>query len=227
MRLPVLLWCALLASPAAVADDANDRAALRQLFVDYNAAVAKHDRAALDAMFLSDYAWVHSTGTVNSRAVHLDRALANDPPTAAPVPDASAFELHGDMALLRTTARDGLYAITVFARDDDRWRFAHAQGTRLPPERKAVAIDPATLDRYVGSYEFAPGKVAVVTRNGDALTWKGGLRPPVTLMPLGGDRFFGRESEAEMLFSADDAGKVASVTLRLGSCLDSSATRVR
>jgi hypothetical protein len=30
-----------------------------------------------------------------------------------------------------------------------------------------------------------------------------------------------------MLFSADDAGKVASVTLRLGSCQDSTATRVR
>jgi hypothetical protein len=221
-----LLLASLVAWPAA-ADEAADRAALRQLFIDYNGAIERGDRGAAEALFMPDYAWVHSTGSVATRDAHLARALANSPRTGARVPDASEFAVHGDTALLRSSARDGLYATTVLVRDSGRWRFAHAQGTRLPPARAAIDVDNATLDRLVGSYEFAPGRVATVARDGDALVWKGGQRPPVTLVPFGPGRFYGRESDSEMHFAADASGEVTGVTLRLGSCHDSTARRVR
>ncbi|HET7842882.1 MAG TPA: DUF4440 domain-containing protein [Xanthomonadales bacterium] len=221
-----LLLAASLSAPC-LADEATDGAAVRQLFVDYNAAIERGDRDAATALFLPDYAWVHSTGTVDSRERLVDRALANSPRTGARVPDASELSLHGDTALLRTPDRDGAYATTVLVRDAGRWRFAHAQGTRLPPKREAIAIGAADLDQFVGSYEFGPGRVATVVRDGDSLTWKGGARPPVTLVAFAPGRFYGRESEAEMTFAADASGVVTGVTLRLGSCQDSQAHRVR
>lgn len=227
MRSHVLMLLAALVAWPAAADEAADRVALRQLFVDYNGAIERGDRGAAEALFMPDYAWVHSTGSVATREVHLARALANSPRTGARVPDTSEFVVHGDTAFLRAPARDGLYATTILVRDSGRWRFAHAQGTRLPPARNAIDVDAATLDRLVGSYEFAPGRVATVARDGDALVWKAGQRPPVTLVPFAPGRFYGRESDSEMTFASDASGEVSGVTLRLGSCQDSSARRLR
>jgi hypothetical protein len=78
----------------------------------------------------------------------------------------------------------------------------------------------------VGRYEFGPGAVATVTKEGNALTWKGGSRPKVTLVPLSDNRFYAKENDAEMTFSKGDKGQVTEVVLRLGSCQDSKAKKV-
>ena len=133
------------------------------------------------------------------------------------------------MAILRLTGNRGagdFFATTVYARRDGRWQFVHGQGTFRPPERKAVALDPKALDAFVGSYEFGPGAVATLTKEGDALMWKGGRRPKVRLMPLSDARFFVEESGVEMTFHKGDKGQVTGVTLRLGTCQDSEAKRV-
>jgi hypothetical protein len=100
------------------------------------------------------------------------------------------------------------------------------QGTRLPPERRPVQLDPKVLDAFVGRYEFSPGAVATVTKEGNALMWKGGSRPTVTLVPLSDNRFYARENDAEMAFSKGDKGQVTDVVLRLGSCQESKAKKI-
>jgi hypothetical protein len=144
-----------------------------------------------------------------------------------PTPSFDQLTVYGDMAILRgREIKAGLFATTVFAKRDGRWQFVHAQGTLVPPERKAIALDPKALDAFVGSYEFGPNAVAIATKEGDALMWKGGRRPKVRLMPLSDTRFFVEETGVEMTFHKGDNGPVTGVTLRIGSCQDSEAKRV-
>jgi hypothetical protein len=207
--------------------DVQAREGLRKLHSDYNAAASNRDRAALERLFADGYVWVHGNGSVATKAKHIEDILANTSEFSMPAPSFDQLTVYGDMAILRATEiRNGLFATTVFAQKDGRWQFVHAQGTLLPPERKAVELDPKALDACVGSYEFGPGKVATATKEGDALMWKGGRRPKVRLMPLSETRFFVEETGVEMTFHKGDNGQVTGLTLRIGSCQDSEAKRV-
>jgi hypothetical protein len=206
--------------------DAKVREELRQLWAAYNEAGAKRDRHALERLFADGYVWVHGNGNVTAKAKHIDNILGNTSQFSAPMPSFEQLAVYGDAAVLRVTERDGLFATTVFARRDGRWQFVHAQGTLLPPARQPVELDPKALDNFVGSYEFGPGAVAVVTREGDSLMWKGGRRPKVRLVPLSETRFFVEESGVEMTFRKGEKGRAAGVTLRVGTCQESEAKRV-
>jgi hypothetical protein len=199
---------------------------LRKLHADYNEAASKRDRAALERVFADSYVWVQGNGRVITKTKHIENILGNTSQFSMQVPSFDQLTVYGDMAILRATERDGLFATTVFARKDGRWQFVHAQGTLQPPERKAVELDPKSLDAFVGSYEFGAGAIATVTKEGDALMWKGGRRPKVRLMPLSDTRFFVEESGVEMSFRKGDKGQVTGVTLRIGTCQDTEAKRV-
>jgi hypothetical protein len=233
MRMLLAVLGVLLATPAASAQagagqgkDAMVREELRKLHSDYQEAGSKRDRAALERIFADGYVWVHGNGRVTGRAQHIDNILGNTSQFSAPAPSFDQLTVYGDTAILRVTERDGLFATTVFARRDGRWQFVHAQGTLLPPARKPVELDPKSLDGFVGSYEFSPGAVAMVTKEGNSLMWKGGRRPKVRLTPLSDTRFFAEESGVEMTFHKDDKGQANRVTLRVGTCQDSEAKRV-
>jgi hypothetical protein len=207
--------------------DAQAREGLRKLHADYNEAASKRDRAALERLFAEGYVWVQGNGSVTTKTKHIENILGNTSQFSMPTPSLEQLTVYGDMAILRATEiRSGLFATTVFAKRDGRWQFVHAQGTLLPPERKAVELDPKALDAFVGSYEFGPGAVATVTKEGNALMWKGGRRPKVRLLPLSDTRFFVEESGVEMTFRKGDKGQVTGVALRVGSCQDSEAKRV-
>jgi len=233
MRAFLLIVIVFLASSPAVSQvgggqdkDTQARDGLRKLHADYNEAASKRDRAALERLFADGYVWVQGNGRVTTKAKHIENILSNTSQFLMTIPSFDQLTVYGDTAILRATERDGLFATTVFARKDGRWQFVHAQGTLMPPERKAVEVDPKALDAFVGNYEFGPGAVATVTKEGDALMWKGGRRPKVRLMPLSDSRFFVAESGVEMTFRKGDKGQVTSVTLRIGSCQDSEAKRV-
>ena len=233
MRAFLIIVCLFLVSPFALAQagagqdkDAKAREELRKLHLEYNEAGLKHDRAALERLFAEGYVWVQGNGRVISRTQHIDNILGNDAQFSAATPSLEQLTVYGDVAILRVTERSGLFATTVFARRDGRWQFAHAQGTLIPPERKAVELDPKLLDGFVGRYEFGPGAIATVTREGNALMWKGGRRPMVSLMPLSDTRFFVESSGVEMNFRKDGKGQATGVTLRIGTCQDQEAKRV-
>jgi hypothetical protein len=233
MRAFLLIVCVLLASPLALgqagaAQDPHAQAkeGLRKLYADLNEAGSKRDRAALERLFAEGYVWVQGNGRVITKAKHIENILGNASQFSLPAPSFEQLTVYGDTAILRITERDGLFATTIYAKRDGRWQFVHGQGTLLPPERKAVEIDPKALDAFVGSYEFGPGAVATVTKEGGALMWKGGRRPKVRLVPLSETRFFVEESGVEMTFRRGDKGQAAGVTLRVGTCQESEAKRV-
>ncbi|HEV2806578.1 MAG TPA: DUF4440 domain-containing protein [Chthoniobacterales bacterium] len=232
--LPLMIWMCLISlvmlgqTTGEQESDGKVRDELRKLHADYNDAGAKRDRAALERLFADGYVWVQGNGSVTTKAKHIDNIMSNTAPFSAPAPPFDQIAVYGDTAVLRSTeGKAGLFATTVFAKIDGRWQFVHAQGTLLPPERKPVAIDPKVLDALVGSYEFRPGEIAIVTKEGDALMWKGGRRPTVKLLPLSETEFFVAESGVQMIFHKDDKGKITQVTLRVGTYQDTQAKKIQ
>jgi hypothetical protein len=97
----------------------------------------------------------------------------------------------------------------------------------LPPEqRKSVELPAATLSRYVGAYELAPGLQLVVTMSGGALSIRstpGGEM--VRLWPESAVDFFIKERDAQVTFTRDASGVRGLVFHQNGR--DRLATKIR
>ncbi|HEV8428829.1 MAG TPA: DUF4440 domain-containing protein [Pyrinomonadaceae bacterium] len=207
--------------------NAKTKEELQKLFTDLNEAIVKKDRATLERIYADEFQFVHNNGYIVNKATQINRSMTNDPVSAEPVatPSFDNFITYGDVAILRTTMR-GIAGTNIFAKRDGRWQVVQVQGTRLAPERKALAINPALLDSFPGKYQFGPNAIATVTREGDTLKWRAGNRLPVTLVPLSETRFFAKENESEMSFTKSEKGQVTDVVLKLGVCQETRAKRI-
>lgn len=206
--------------------DAKVKDEIQKLFADLNQAITKKDRAALERVYADEFQFVRPSGAAINKTAQIDGVMSNDPLSSVPVPAPAADRLlvFGDTVISRHVVRATAIS-SVFVKREGRWQLLHAQGTRLAPERNPVKIDPQLLDSFLGKYEFGPGAVATVTREADALKWRGGNRMPVTLIPLSETHFFSKETETEMTFIKNDKGQITDVVLRVGSCQDTKAKK--
>jgi hypothetical protein len=200
---------------------------IQKLFSDLNEAITKKDRARLEQLYADEFQFIRPSGAVVNKASQIGGIMANDPVSATPVPAPATDNLlvYSDVAVARHTVR-GSAISSIFVKKDGQWRLLQAQATRLAPERKPVNIDPKLLDSFVGKYQFGPNAIATVTREGDALRWRGGNRMPVTLVPLSETHFFSKETETEMMFVRNEKGQVTDVMLRVGACQDTKAKKM-
>jgi hypothetical protein len=200
---------------------------IQKLFSDLNEAITKKDRARLEQLYADEFQFIRPSGAVVNKASQIGGIMANDPVSATPVPAPATDNLlvYGDVAVARHTVR-GSAISSIFVKKDGQWRLLQAQATLLAPERKPVNIDPKLLDSFVGKYQFGPNAIATVTREGDALRWRGGNRMPVTLVPLSETHFFSKETETEMMFVTNEKGQVTDVMLRVGACQDTKAKKM-
>ena len=200
---------------------------IQKLFSDLNEAIVKKDRPRLEQLYADEFQFVRPSGAVLNKAAQINGIMANDPlasnPVQAPAPE--NLMLYGDTVVARHTVR-GTAISSIFVKRNGFWQLLHAQGTRLAPERNPINLDPKLLDSFVGRYQFGPNAIASVTREGDALKWRGGNRMPVTLVPLSETRFFAKETETEMSFVKNASGKVTDVVLKVGSCQESKAPKI-
>lgn len=222
----------LLVAPAGLAQAHSDTNAkvkeeLQKLFAGLNEAITKKDQATLERLYADEFQFIRPSGAVIDKKAQISGIMGNDPLSSTPVPTPSFDRLliHGDVAISRSTLR-GAAINSIFVKKDGRWQLLQAQATRLAPERNPIKLDPQLLDSFQGRYEFGPGGVATVTREGDALKWRGGNRMPVTLVPLSATHFFARETETEMTFVKNESGQVTGVMLRVGSCQDTRARKL-
>lgn len=201
---------------------------LRAFVAELNGALARRDRAALERLYADEFRFVHATTGVVARAEHIEGIMANDATVAGQLPEPSFDEMsvYGDVVILRGRNR-GIENTSIYRKQDGRWQAVQVQGTLLPPVRTAVTVDSKTLDRFVGAYEFRPGAQAVVVRQGEGITWKAGTRPTLVLQPLAGNRFFGKGSDAEITFTVDAKGQVDGAVLKLGTCTEQTAKKVK
>lgn len=200
---------------------------IQKLFSDLNEAITKRDRPRLEQLYADEFQFIRPSGGVINKVTQISGIMSNDPISSIPIP-APAIEsllVYGDVVVARHTVR-GTAVSSIFVKKDGHWQLLQAQGTRLAPERKPTSLDAKLLDAFVGKYEFGPNAIATVTREGDAIRWRGGNRMPVTLVPLSETQFFAKETETEMMFVKNENGQVTGVVLRLGSCQDSKAKKI-
>ena len=200
---------------------------IQKLFRDLNEAITKRDRTRLEQLYADEFQFIRPSGGVIDKVTQISGIMSSDPisSTPIPVPAIESLMVYGDVVVSRHTVR-GTAISSIFVKKDGHWQLLQAQGTRLAPERNPMTLDPKLLDVLVGKYEFGPNAIATVTREGDAIRWRGGNRMPVTLVPLSETQFFAKETETEMMFVKNENGQVTGVVLRLGSCQDSKAKKI-
>ena len=200
---------------------------IQKLFTDLNEAIIKKDKPRLEQLYADEFQFIRPSGAVINKATQINGIMANDPlasnPVPAPAPD--NLMVYGDTVVARNTVRATAIS-SIFVKRNGSWQLLQAQGTRLAPERNPINLDPKLLDSFVGRYQFGPNAIAAVTREGDALKWRGGNRMPVTLVPLSETHFFAKETETELMFVKNASGNVTDVVMRIGSCQESKATKI-
>ena len=90
---------------------------------------------------------------------------------------------------------------------------AHGGAVQLPSERKEIALPPATLEKYVGTDEFAPAVNLMVRLDGDHLTVQLTGQPQFPMFAESETRFFLKVVDAQVEFVKDAGGAVTGAVL--------------
>jgi hypothetical protein len=86
---------------------------------------------------------------------------------------------------------------------------------RPPQQRRAVEIDPAVYDAYVGQYEVTPTFIITISREERRLMGQAAGYSRIELLPESKTDFFVREYDAQITFAGSDKGAVTHAVLRL------------
>jgi len=232
MRILTIVTTILLLATATLAQAHNVQSQktteeIQKVFADLNEAITKKDRAVLERVYADEFQFVRPSGALINKTAQIEGIMTNDAlsSTPIPIPPMDRMLVYGDAVVLRNIVR-GTAVNSVILKKDGRWQLFQVQATRLAPERNPIKLDAQLLDSFLGKYEFGPGAVATLTREGDILKWRGGNRMPVTLVPLSDTHFYAKESETEMTFTKNDKGQVMGVVLKVGSCQESRAKKI-
>lgn len=82
-----------------------------------------------------------------------------------------------------------------------------------PPQEQTVSVEPALLDTYVGSYEYAPDVSWQITRFEDTLILHPPAQAPIQLYARSGNEFFAKSVKSEVTFPQSKPGSPAQMLL--------------
>ncbi|HEV8631500.1 MAG TPA: serine hydrolase [Thermoanaerobaculia bacterium] len=85
-----------------------------------------------------------------------------------------------------------------------------------PLVHQAIALDPATLDRYAGRYELAPGFVLEVRHEGAHLMAQATGQATLEIFPQSASEFFVAEVDAQVTFQLGADGVATGLVLHQG-----------
>jgi ketosteroid isomerase-like protein len=237
--LPVILSLAAMpaqAAPPASGADAAVVAQLKQVQDEVRAAVARHDKAALERIYADEFLFVHTTGGVDTKTEHIARSLTADTVNAPdgpaePVPVQMHASVYGDVALttvqVKTNQNRLLWWTYVFVRRDGRWQIARQHGTAVPPEVVKAAVDPGVYAQYVGKYKYDDtGLIVTVSLEDGTLRSQLAGRPPVTLVPQSETTYLAQPGNAAFTFVKNADGAVTHFIVRRPSGEQGRATKI-
>lgn len=132
---------------------------------------------------------------------------------------------HGDTAVARyrTTEYSELggqrigYPVSrteAHRKKDGSWQVIGSAETALPLDPAVARVDPKIYDAYVGRYEYAPGIVDTVTREGDRLLVQATGQPKEEVFPENEITYFGKGQDWRLIFVKDEQGRVTAVRFR-------------
>ena len=144
-------------------------------------------------------------GYVGSIKIGETKALSQDGVVVLSHRDREELELYGQKIVTY------FHMTNTWARQKDgQWRLVATQVMAVPNERKPAAVDPKSLDAYVGEYQIAPQVTYTVTREGDRLFGQRTGRAREELLPLCTDIFYRKGVwRGEKVFERDTQGRVA------------------
>ena len=233
----VSTWCSFgQTTTTAAKNHSSIEAEIQSLHRRIREAVVRRDRAALEDIYGDEFLYIHTTGSLDTKAEHIAKSLTTDvsSPPQAPDIEYQQLDVYGDVAVrtgrTRTKAAGRqdrrLWWTWVYVKRGGRWQIVRAQGTAVPPERTAVKIDPKFFDAYVGKYELAPGAHSTITRERDTLMAQRTGRAKVTLLPESETQFFVKGGDAQITFYKDDRGRVTHLIIRRGNGQEERAKKV-
>ena len=106
------------------------------------------------------------------------------------------------------------------------WKLVGGADVVIPRDPAVAKVDPRLYDAYAGQYEYAPGLLDTVTRDGDRLLIQATGQAKEELLPENDTTYFGRRQDWRVLFVRDDKGVVVSLIFRQNG-QDLVARRVR
>lgn len=90
---------------------------------------------------------------------------------------------------------------------------ANGGTVQLTSERKEIALPVATLSKYVGTYELAPGANNTIRLDGDHLTTQLSGQRPLPLFAESQTKFFLKSVDAQVEFFTDASGAVTHLVM--------------
>jgi CubicO group peptidase (beta-lactamase class C family) len=92
----------------------------------------------------------------------------------------------------------------------------HGEKVVLPSERKEIAVPPALLSAYVGTYELAPDFSIVITLENGQLMAQARNQPKFPIFAESPTEFFLKVVDAQIEFIKNDKGEVTAMILHQG-----------
>ena len=80
-------------------------------------------------------------------------------------------------------------------------------------ERKAITLDPTTLEKYIGQYQIAPNFIMTVTNENGKLMTQATGQPKVEIFAESETNFFLKAFDAQITFVKDAQGSITSMIL--------------
>lgn len=102
---------------------------------------------------------------------------------------------------------------------------AVAAGAQTGQQRKAITLDPATYDAYVGQYELSPDFVITVRREQNGLSIQATDQPKFEIFAESQTKFFLTVVDAQITFVRNEKGEVTHLILHQNG-LDQKATKI-
>ena len=95
-----------------------------------------------------------------------------------------------------------------------RWLLIAGADVVIPPEPTVARIDPGLFAGYVGRYQYTPGSIDTVTREGNRLFVQPTGEARVEIFPENETTFFAKGEAWRLVFVKDAKGTVTSVIFR-------------
>ena len=112
----------------------------------------------------------------------------------------------------RTTLQ--LWRTETYARRAGVWMLIAGADLVIPPDPTVAKVDPRLFDAYVGKYQYTPGSVDIVTREGGHLFVQPTGEPRVEIFPENETTYFAKGESWRLIFVRDPQGLVTSLIFR-------------
>lgn len=102
----------------------------------------------------------------------------------------------------------------TFVHRADGWKLIAGVDIILPQDPPIAKINPKIYADYVGQYEYSPGVIDTVSREGNRLFVQASGQEKEEIFPENETTFFGKGQDWRMIFVKDNKGRVTSVRFR-------------